>query len=75
MIISPTDFSIGTNISSGATSIVYLGTFQFVSVAIKKICLYTLCLKGLQSIVNELFILDRLKHPNIILVLGFSIDD
>ena len=29
----------------------------------------------MKNIINELIILDRLKHPNIILVLGFGLDE
>lgn len=74
MIIDIKNLKLNAHISSGGSSIVYKGTFKFLEVAVKKITLQIMSIKELQNIFNELVILDRLKHPNIILVLGFAID-
>ena len=49
--------------------------FKFLEVAVKKINLKTLNYKELNAIFNEILILQRLKHPNIIMLLGLSIDE
>lgn len=76
LIIGINDFKIEKNhISSGASSFVYKGTFKFIDIAIKKINLTSMSAKQLKSIFNELLILSRLRHPNIIMLLGVSIDE
>ena len=37
-------------------------------------CLNYLGIKEIRNVLNELVILERLKHPNIMMVLGFSLD-
>ena len=75
MIISINELNIEENISYGATSIVYKGKYKYLSVAIKKISLPSMDIKQIKMILNEILILDRLKHPHIIRVMGFSIDE
>ena len=76
LIIGINDFKIEKNfISSGASSLVYKGVFKFVDIAVKKINLRSMTSKQLKNIFNELLILSRLRHPNIIMLLGVSIDE
>jgi serine/threonine protein kinase len=54
--------------------VVFQGQYKFISVAIKKMSLNYLGIKEIKNVLNELVILERLKHPNIMMVLGYSLD-
>ena len=74
LVISTNDFSIGGDFSFGGSSVVYKGMHKFTEVAIKKIGLDTLYPKQMVAILNEILFLSRLRHPNIIFLLGVAID-
>lgn len=74
-IISINDFQIEDKIGFGGNSIVYKGKYKFIDSAIKKISLQTTYTKGLLNIINEILLLQKLRHPNIIMLLGVAIDN
>ena len=75
MIIGFSEINFDKQISKGSFSVVFKGTYKFLPVALKRISLHNLSIKQVNGMLNELLILNRLKHPNIILVIGFTIDD
>lgn len=74
-IISINDFKIEDKIGFGGNSVVYKGKYKFIDSAIKKISLKTTYSKRLLNILNEILLLQKLRHPNIIMLLGVSIDN
>lgn len=75
MIMNWKDIHFEENIDSGGSGTIFKGRYKYLNVAIKKINIKFLSLRNLRNVLSELLILDRLKHPNIILVLGFALDD
>lgn len=69
------DIDINRMIGKGATSSVYIGSYRFCSVAIKKIKLNTLTVKQAANIVNEAKCLKSINHPNIVTIYAMSIDN
>ena len=68
------DIELTRPIGKGATSDVYVGSFNFCSVAIKRVKLSSLGAKQISNIVNEASCLKKIKHPNVIALYGLSID-
>jgi ankyrin repeat/protein kinase domain-containing protein 1 len=73
-IIPFSEIKLEKNFSSGGTCIVYKGHYKFLNVAVKKMSLHPMSMLDFKALINELLILDRLKHENIIMVYGFSVD-
>jgi len=67
--ISLDELKFTTKISEGARGVVYKGTWYYQTVAIKK-----LKVADEQSFVREVSVLNRLRHPNVLELYGFSID-
>lgn len=71
-------FSEENAIGDGAFGVVYQGTWRGSSVAIKMIRRNVLLCMGEEELSNfkrEAFIMSRLRHPNIALLIGISISD
>jgi hypothetical protein len=62
-------------VGSGSTSKVYKGCFRFCDVAFKQINISLCSGKQLTYLFNELTCMKKLRHPNVVLLLGISIDD
>jgi serine/threonine protein kinase len=54
---------------------VYKGCFRFCDVAFKQINISLYSEKQLTYLLNELTCMKKLRHPNVVLLLGISIDD
>ena len=74
-IDSPAKFELGPKIGFGSSSIVYKGRYKFLDVAIKKIALSEALPKQIRHLINEMVLLARLRHPNIISLQGVCIDE
>lgn len=66
LFVSMSDIEINKLIGKGATSEVYIGQYQFCSVAIKKLKLSSLSHKQIMNIMMEMTCLKKLRHPNVI---------
>lgn len=74
MFVPMSDIDMTRVIGKGATSSVYIGSYRFCSVAIKKIKLNSLTPKQIANIVNEAICLKKINHPNVIALYAVSID-
>ena len=74
-IISISEIKIKKRFSSGGSSTVYKGKYKFIDVAIKKISLKIINKKNLELIFNEIDILSKLNHKNIVFFFGVIIDE
>lgn len=75
LIFTIDEFQLDEQIGKGSTSNVFKGIFRFTDVAFKKINVSLYTPKQLIYLFNELICMKKLRHPNIVLLLGVSIDD
>ncbi len=68
------DIELGKSIGKGATSEVFIGQYRFCPVAVKKVKLGSLQPKQIVNIVNEIDCLRKMRHPNIISLIGVGLD-
>lgn len=74
LIISFDDLEIDKQIGTGGNSCVYLGTYRFCEVAIKRMCLNIMSLKEIKQVLTEIACMKKIRHPNIAMIIGISID-
>lgn len=74
LFVPYSDIDLGRVIGKGATSEVYVGSYNFCSVAIKKMRLSSLTPKQIFNIINEANCLKRIKHPNVITLYALAFD-
>lgn len=74
LFVGLSDLEVNKQIGKGATSEVFIGQYQFCSVAIKKVKLQTLSPKQATNIVMEMSCLKKVKHPNIISLYAIAFD-
>ena len=69
------EIDLGKKIGSGASSEVFYGNFKFCPCAVKKIKLGMMNGKQLSFIINEIACLKKLRHPNVVMMIGVVIDE
>ncbi len=74
LFIGLSDIEVNKLIGKGATSEVFIGQYQFCSVAIKKVKLQSLSPKQAINIIMEMSCLKKVKHPNVISLYGIAFD-
>jgi serine/threonine-protein kinase CTR1 len=68
------EIDLGKKIGSGASSEVFYGNFKFCPCAVKKIKMTMMNAKQINFIINEIACLKKLRHPNIVMIIGVLID-
>ena len=74
LIVSFDDLEIDKQIAQGGNSLVFLGTYRFCDVAIKRMCLNMMTLKEIKQVLTEIACMKKIRHPNIAMIIGISID-
>lgn len=73
-IVVSSDFTIDSVLSWGGFSTVFRGKLQYSDVAIKRVFLGS-NFAQIQKTLNETFMLAKIRHPNILLCKGVSLDE
>ena len=68
------EIDLGKKIGNGASSEVFYGNFKFCPCAVKKIKMSMMNAKQINFIVSEIACLKKLRHPNIVMIIGVLID-
>ena len=74
LVAKEEEVDFGKKIGAGASSEVFYGNFKFCPCAVKKIKLSMMNAKQISFIINEIACLKKLRHPNIVMIIGVTID-
>jgi hypothetical protein len=74
LVISFDDLEIDELIASGGTSNVFFGSYRFCDVAIKRMSLSQMTTKEIKQVLTEISCMKKIRHPNIAMIIGISID-
>lgn len=74
LVISFDDLEIDELIAAGGTSNVFFGSYRFCDVAIKRMSLSQMTTKEVKQVLTEISCMKKIRHPNIAMIIGISID-